>query len=66
MLMLSRRIGERIYIGDTIRITVSRFKGENKVVIGIDAPEDMQVWREELMESIPPFFKELDGKKNDS
>jgi carbon storage regulator len=47
MLTLSRREGHAIRIGDTIRIVVSEIRG-NTVRIGIDAPRDLQVFREEL------------------
>lgn len=47
MLVLSRKEGERIRIGDSIVITVVRQVGD-KVRIGIDAPPDMLVLREEL------------------
>ena len=47
MLVLSRREGEKIRIGDDIVITVVRQCGD-KVRIGIDAPPDMLVLREEL------------------
>jgi carbon storage regulator CsrA len=63
MLMLSRRIGERIYIGENIRVTFHRHKGDKKVVIGVECPDEIQVWREEIMESIPPYFKKIDAEK---
>ena len=47
MLVLSRKSGERILIGDDIRITVIRI-GPNSVRIGIDAPGTMNIVREEL------------------
>lgn len=47
MLVLSRRCGETILIGDQIAVTVSRI-GPNNVRIGIEAPRDMKVIREEL------------------
>lgn len=52
MLVLSRREGERIRIGDSIVITVVRQVGD-KVRIGIDAPPDMLVLREELEKRVP-------------
>ena len=48
MLVLSRKCGERIHIGDRITITVVRI-GPNNVRIGIEAPRDMNVAREELL-----------------
>ena len=47
MLTLSRREGHAIRIGDNIRIVVSEIRG-NTVRIGIEAPREMQVFREEL------------------
>lgn len=47
MLVLSRKVGERILIGENIAITVVRI-GQGGVRIGIDAPNDMVVVREEL------------------
>ena len=48
MLVLSRHIEERIYIGDDIIITVCGIVGD-KVRIGIDAPRDAKILREELI-----------------
>lgn len=48
MLVLSRKIGERIMIGDNIAIMVVRI-GPNSVRLGIDAPRDMNIVREELV-----------------
>lgn len=47
MLVLSRKVGERILIGENIAITVVRI-GQGGVRIGIDAPSDLVVVREEL------------------
>ena len=47
MLTLSRREGHAIRIGDDIRIIVSEVRG-NTVRIGIEAPRELQVFREEL------------------
>ncbi|HJN66011.1 MAG: carbon storage regulator [Pirellulales bacterium] len=47
MLVLSRKVGEKILIGDTISVTVVRV-GQGGVRIGIEAPEDLEVVREEL------------------
>ncbi len=47
MLVLSRKVGEKFWIGDQIAITVVRISGGG-VRIGIDAPEDLPVVREEL------------------
>ena len=50
MLVLSRRAGERIQIGDQIAVTVVRI-GPGVVRIGIEAPQQMQVLREEVRRS---------------
>jgi len=47
MLVLSRKPGEKILIGDSVTVTVVRI-GPNTVRIGIDAPRDMNMVREEL------------------
>ena len=47
MLVLSRKPGERILIGNEVKITVIRI-GPNSVRIGIDAPGHMNIVREEL------------------
>jgi carbon storage regulator len=47
MLVLSRKPGERILIGDDVAITIVRI-GPNTVRLGIDAPRDMNIVREEL------------------
>ena len=47
MLVLSRKVGERIWIGDEISITVVRITGGG-VRLGIEAPAEMPVVREEL------------------
>jgi carbon storage regulator CsrA len=47
MLVLSRKIGDTIRIGDNIEIVVSRISG-NRVTIGIDAPKDVRILRGEV------------------
>ena len=47
MLVLSRKVGQKILIGDRISVTVVRV-GQGGVRIGVEAPEDMEVVREEL------------------
>ena len=47
MLVLSRKVGERILIGDKIAVTIVRV-AQGSVRIGIEAPGEMQIVREEL------------------
>ena len=51
MLILTRKLGENIRIGDKIRITVLDVKG-GQVKLGIDAPSHIAVHREEIYEKI--------------
>jgi carbon storage regulator len=48
MLVLTRRKGEEIVINDNIRVTVIRVEG-NKVRLGIEAPDDVSVRRQEVL-----------------
>lgn len=51
MLILTRRIGETLVINDNVKITVLAQKG-NQVRLGIDAPKDITVHREEIHQRI--------------
>ncbi|WP_339673175.1 carbon storage regulator CsrA [Dasania marina] len=51
MLVLTRRVGETLIIGDDVKITVLASKG-NQVRIGITAPKDVEVHREEIYDRI--------------
>ena len=51
MLILTRRVGETLMIGDDVTITVLGLKG-NQVRIGVNAPKDVAVHREEIYQRI--------------
>jgi len=51
MLILTRRVGETVMIGDEVTVTVLGVKG-NQVRIGVNAPKDVAVHREEIFERI--------------
>lgn len=51
MLILTRRVGETLKIGDDVNVTVLGVKG-NQVRIGVDAPKHVSVHREEIYDRI--------------
>jgi carbon storage regulator len=51
MLILTRRVGETVVIGDNVTVTVLGVKG-NQVRVGVNAPKETPVHREEIVERI--------------
>jgi carbon storage regulator len=63
MLVLSRKPGEKICIGSNITITVIEARG-NKIRIGIEAPEDIAIFRAELNDFLEPAnFEKSAGQR---
>ncbi len=59
MLILTRRVGETVMIGNEVTVTVLGVKG-NQVRIGVNAPKDVAVHREEIYDRIK---REEDGEQ---
>jgi carbon storage regulator len=72
MLMLYRKVGERIMIGDDIVLEIVEIRGRDKVRIGVTAPIDVPVHRQEVAEAIARqgeattrALRELEGESRD-
>jgi carbon storage regulator len=63
MLILTRRVGETVMIGDNVAVTVLGVKG-NQVRVGIKAPKDTPVHREEIFERIRRENEEMPAVVN--
>ncbi|KEA64344.1 Carbon storage regulator [Marinobacterium lacunae] len=61
MLILTRRVGETLMVGDDVTVTVLGVKG-NQVRIGVNAPKDVSVHREEIYQRIQ---REKSGQENE-
>ena len=64
MLILSRRVGESILIGKDVSITVLRVKGD-QVRLGVQAPKEIAVQRDDLLEENKPALVAPTGKSVD-
>ncbi len=65
MLVLSRRIGESVVIGDDVTITVLEVRGD-VVRVGIDAPRSVAVHRAELLEQLESSNREAASPSDDA
>ena len=65
MLVLSRKVGERILIGDKIAVTVVKI-GHGGVRIGVEAPTELAVIREELATELERTERALASGKSDT
>jgi carbon storage regulator len=60
MLVVSRRVGQAIWIGATISVKVVRIEGD-RVLLGVDASRDIPIVREELLQAVTDEVKSAAG-----
>ncbi len=65
MLVLSRKVGQRLVLDDRITITINRING-NRVQVGIEAPDDVHILRGELDKIRRQFSDDNDGEEVDA
>ena len=65
MLILTRRVGETLMVGDQVTVTVLGVKG-NQVSIGVNAPRDVAVHREEIYQRIQDEKSDADESSEES
>ncbi len=65
MLILTRRSGESLYLGDNIKVTVLSIQGK-QIKLGLDVPREMTVYREEIYKRVQEQNKlALESKDDD-
>ena len=64
MLVLSRKIGQEIVVGDSVRITVTKVSS-NRVTLGVDAPDHVRILRGELAPIVCAFEKGEDDEEEE-
>ncbi len=60
MLILTRKPGESIFIGDQIKVTIVEIKG-SQIRLGVEAPKDLRIYREEIYQQILEENKQAAG-----
>ena len=65
MLILTRRVGETLMVGDDVTVTVLGVKG-NQVRIGVNAPREVAVHREEIYERIKAEQNQINSENQDA
>lgn len=65
MLILSRKAGEKLFVGENITIEVTRVRG-NRVTLGISAPADIHILRDELRATTPESCIEIECDTEES